>query len=463
MAKKTENTRTRYELPSCAEADQQQKIDFYQIAELQKELDHLRRRMALIPEPVFWFSKHLRQFWWTMSSLIGLGWLHNGSRAVKQNYASAPTISIPAARPDSMPSPRLFLDVTITYKSLLNTGVQRVIRELCRYGEIGGELTPVIIDQGIFICVPDMEEIKYRDGDKILLLDSGWTHTKIYLPALEHAKMKGFDIILGIYDLIPIRHPGFVNPYFNELFDEWLRSVTPFCTSILAISQSSADAYYFWAEKNSLLTNIKKIGWFHLGANLPKRFENKTNESSVRKNFPSTFLLSVGTLEPRKGYTCALDAFDQLWNEGSSLSYVIIGRRGDLSLHIIDRILNHSQYGQKLYWPQNVDDHLLADYYKYSSGVLIPALAEGFGLPLIEACIHGKPVIASDLPVFREIAPPGVIFFECANSRDLTKTIRQTSFETTEIPANIRSDLDWKTATDRMLKIIKSNEYQICI
>jgi glycosyltransferase involved in cell wall biosynthesis len=463
MTKKTEESCTSHDLRSCAQADQQEKIYFYQIAELQKELDYLRRRLALVPEPVLWCSKHLRQFWWTVSSFVGLGWLHNGSRAIRQNVASEPTISLATTSPDDMPSPRLFLDVTITHKSLLNTGVQRVIRELCRYGEIGGELAPVIIDQGIFVGIPDNNAIKYRDGDKILLLDSGWTHTKIYLPALEHAKKNGVDIILGIYDLIPVRDPGFVHPYFTELFDDWLKSVTPFCTSILAISQSSAEDYFLWAKKNKLLINIKKIGWFHLGANLPKQIEENQADSNNINNFPSRFLLSVGTLEPRKGYTCALDAFDQLWNEGSSLSYVIIGRRGDLSLHIVDRIENHPQYGKKLFWPQNVDDQLLSEYYRNSTGVLIPALAEGFGLPLIEACVYGKPVIASDLPVFLEIAPPGVIFFEFANSLELAKMIKQTSFETTEIPVDIRTDLDWKTATNKMLKIIKSNDYQMAI
>ena len=463
MTKQTEKSRKSYDLRSSVDPDQQEKIDFYQIAELQKELDHLRRLVALIPEPVFWCSKHLRQFWWTVSTLIGLGWLHNGSRLVRQNTAATSTISLATTPPDEMPSPRLFLDVTVTHRSLLNTGVQRVIRELCRHGEIGGELAPVIIDQGVFVSAADKTAIQYRDGDRILLLDSGWTHTKIYLPALKHAKLRGFDIIFGIYDLIPIRHPGFVNPYFTELFDDWLKSVTPFCTAVLAISQSSADDYFFWAKKNGLLTNIKAIGWFYLGANLPEEIEEKQNSSNATNNFPSSFLLSVGTLEPRKGYTCALDAFDQLWNEGSSLSYVIIGRRGDLSLHIVDRIMNHPLYGKKLFWPQNVDDQLLADYYKHSKGVLIPALAEGFGLPLIEACVYGKPVIASDLPVFQEIAPPGVIFFEFANSLELARTIKQTSFETTEIPLHVRTDLDWKTATHKMLKIIKSNDYQMKI
>ncbi len=461
MIDKTENREISDISQKCSETGQDENVNLYQILELHRELDYLKGRLALVPEPVQWCCKHLRQFWWTLSSLVGLGWLHNGARPVMQNTASNPTIRLPSGAIDDMPSPRLFLDVTITYKSKLNTGVQRVIRELCRYGEIGGELAPVIIDQGVFVSVPEMTAIDYREGDKILLLDSGWTHTKTYLPALNHAKSRGVDIILGIYDLIPIQHPGFVHPYFTELFDNWLKSITPFCRSVLAISRYSAESYHLWADKHGFLANIQEIGWFHLGADFPEPDMKREPGTDAGENIPANFLLSVGTLEPRKGYACALDAFDLLWRDESTLSYVIIGRRGDLALHIVDRIVNHPQFGKKLFWPQNVDDHLLALFYKRSQGVLIPALAEGFGLPLIEACQYGKPVIASNLQVFREIAPPGVTFFEAAQSMELAQAIENMCDETKRTPTLVKSDLDWNTATKKMLKIIKSDEYQL--
>jgi glycosyltransferase involved in cell wall biosynthesis len=46
---------------------------------------------------------------------------------------------------------------------------------------------------------------------------------------------------------------------------------------------------------------------------------------------------------------------------------------------------------------------------------LFPSLAEGFGLPLVEAAAHGTPVICSDLPVCREVAGPGAT---CLDPRD---------------------------------------------
>lgn len=442
----------------CSDQERYEKIGFYQIDELHREIDYLKRRLSVVPEPVQWCCKHLRQLWWTTSALAGLGWLHDGSRQVAQNIASTPTISHPTVPAADAPAPRLFLDVTVTYQSKINTGVQRVIRELCRYGEIDGSLFPVIIDQGVFLTVPDRIALDYREGDKILLLDSSWTHTKAYVPALENAKSKGFVLILGIYDLIPIQHPGFVHPYFTKLFEDWLQTTAPYCSAILAISRYSAESFLTWARKNKIYKKIPPTGWFYLGANLPERLDTDL-EADENALIPADFWLSVGTIEPRKGYSIALDAFDHLWRNNFELSYVIIGRQGDLSRNIIERIINHPKFGKKLFWPQNVNDRQLNQYYRKAKGVLIPTLAEGFGLPLIEAHFHRKPIIASDLPVFREIAPNGISFFNIADAGDLASKIRNAHGEPST-PSSTEI-LSWQTATQKMVGLIKNNDYQI--
>ncbi len=443
----------------------QEKISLYQISELHKEINYLKRQLSLIPQPVRLICKYTQELLWTTSTLLGLGWLHDGSRMRAQNTTSTPTITLPSVMPSVMPSdmptPRLFLDVTATYKSKINTGVQRVIRELCRYGKEGGELAPVIINEGRFVTIPSLIPVPFQDGDLLLLLDSSWTLTNIYPSALEAARSQGAEIILGIYDLIPIQYPGFVQPAFTALFDAWLRTITPFCTAALAISKYSAESFHTWAAINSNLNSIKQIGWFHLGADLPKMNTEMDTEYPKRNKLPSIYLLSVGTIEPRKGYSVSLDAFDILWKAGSSLAYVIIGRHGDLASHLVERITNHEQFGKKLFWPQNVDDRQLAKYYEKCSALVIPALAEGFGLPLIEASHHRKPIIASDLPVFKEIAPEDVTFFSTENSTELANAI-VTKLDC-NVPPKTPANLDWQTATHKLIKLIKNNAYQINI
>jgi len=78
---------------------------------------------------------------------------------------------------------------------------------------------------------------------------------------------------------------------------------------------------------------------------------------------------------------------------------------------LLDAIVTHPEFGRRLIWLDDVDDAGLIEALQSSRGVLVGSLAEGFGLPLIEALGHGKPVLARDLPVFRVHEPYGVQFF----------------------------------------------------
>jgi glycosyltransferase involved in cell wall biosynthesis len=62
-----------------------------------------------------------------------------------------------------------------------------------------------------------------------------------------------------------------------------------------------------------------------------------------------------------------------------------------------------------------IDAATLSDLYMLSDVVILPSASEGFGLPLAEAAIFRVPVVCTDLPAFREVAPEGVAFVPLAD------------------------------------------------
>ncbi len=431
----------------------------YQIEQLHNEIQYLNSRLSIIPRPVEFASIKLMQLWWTITSLVGLGWLHDGTRKHKIDESDEVTVAFTLSQSDTMQAPRVFLDVTETYKKKTNTGVQRVIRKLCQEGVENNLLIPAVINDGKFTCIDSKDPIKFNAYDRILLLDTGWENISIYPSALSQAKEKGTEIIIGIHDLIPVQYPGFVQPYFTIVFQEWLKTITPYCSAALAVSRHSAESFIEWKNSISFDNKITAVGWFHLGCDFDNKKDPKLENLRSSINIPIEYFLSVGTIEPRKGYSVALDAFDRLWLQGSTTNYVIIGRSGRLAQNIIDRIIHNPQFGKKLHWPQNVDDQKLNEYYSHCKGVILPTLAEGFGLPLIEASSYKKPIIASDLPVFREISQPGVNFFKSGDASNLFNCLK--SPQQLSICNNNEIDLSWKSATINMTNIIRSNSYQI--
>ena len=91
---------------------------------------------------------------------------------------------------------------------------------------------------------------------------------------------------------------------------------------------------------------------------------------------------------------------------------MIVGKAG-WKTDVLQRSLRlHPENGKRLHWLEDVSDEGLSHLYHACRGLLVASFAEGFGLTLAEAVMHGRPVLARDLPVFREQALPNVDFFD---------------------------------------------------
>jgi len=120
----------------------------------------------------------------------------------------------------------------------------------------------------------------------------------------------------------------------------------------------------------------------------------------------------VGTLEPRKGYDLAIAAFERLWQTDHTILLVIVGKPGWKTEAVQERLRLHVERNKKIFWFNKASDELLQSLYQAATGVLLASEAEGFGLPLIEAMQHGKPILVRDIPVFREITELNATFFD---------------------------------------------------
>jgi glycosyltransferase involved in cell wall biosynthesis len=123
-----------------------------------------------------------------------------------------------------------------------------------------------------------------------------------------------------------------------------------------------------------------------------------------------TFLM-VGTVEPRKGHAQVLDAANALWNRSADFNLVLVGKQGWKVEKLVNDLQAHSQLGERLFWLQGISDEYLAKVYAQSDCLIAASYGEGFGLPLIEAAQIDLPIIARDIPVFREVAGDYATYF----------------------------------------------------
>ena len=115
---------------------------------------------------------------------------------------------------------------------------------------------------------------------------------------------------------------------------------------------------------------------------------------------PKEFLLSVGTLEPRKNLDSLLDAHRIFWRE-TRTPLVLAGAYGWSQRDLLKRV--GASDGAVL-WLGFVEDAVLAELYRRAVAVVQPSIHEGFDLPVAEALAAGTPVVVSDIPVHLEVA-----------------------------------------------------------
>jgi alpha-1,2-rhamnosyltransferase len=304
--------------------------------------------------------------------------------------------------------------------------------------------------EDIAIPEPQLESTDISSQKILLLLDSTWDN-RIWT-AVDEFRSTGGYVCAVLYDLIPFSHPETVAEQTRLAHTNWWNEAPSHIDSVMCISNAVRDDYLAWQEKAAIAHKLppESIGYFHLGAELKQDDPIITVLNSATPSF-----LVVGSLEPRKNHAFILDAFDQLWQQNKEVSLVIVGGFGWKSEDLIARIQSHPELGRRLFLIRDASDRDLYTLYNKCEAIIIASLAEGFGLPIVEAFHHGAKVICSDLPVFREIAGDHALYFDLTSSASLanivTEHIQTPKRETSRCAKEARTWLTWHESTKQLI------------
>ena len=136
------------------------------------------------------------------------------------------------------------------------------------------------------------------------------------------------------------------------------------------------------------------------------------------------FGLFIGTIEPRKNVSTLLAAWRRLARDGARPPLVLCGRFGWKS----DDLRAAVHQAESAGWARHlgyVDDAELAALLRAAEVVVFPSLYEGFGLPAVEAQWAGTPLVASDIPVLREVTDGAALLVPPLDDEALTAAIRR--------------------------------------
>ncbi|WP_417660013.1 FkbM family methyltransferase [Pseudidiomarina sp.] len=388
-----------------------------------------------------------------------------------------------AAKAAPEPAPRrLFVDISELHCRDARTGIQRVVRsvlsELFEAPPAGYEICPVFAQKGqpwrhtahfAPSIAPAQEiaegqEIAVRAGDIFLGLDLGAHLFPEAETWLHDFRLAGARVFFVVYDIIPLLYPQYAVEAIHTAFVVWMQSLARQADGLLCISAAVAGDVRQWLSENGAPLPHPEVRHFHLGADidhsLPSRGRPDDAEAILARLADAPVFLSVGTIEPRKGQQQTLDAFEHLWQSSSDVRLVLVGKEGWMMEAFAARLRQHPELGYRLFWLEGISDEFLEEIYARSDCLIAPSLTEGFGLPLIEAAQHGLPIIARDIPVFREIAGSHAFYFSGTRPADLAKRVHQWL----ELRAGRKAPastgmkwLTWTETTTALKKILMEN------
>jgi len=309
----------------------------------------------------------------------------------------------------------IYFDISIIDKARVNTGIQRVAKEILKRFIVKNEIVFKIISyneiEHIYKAIDNesfldflvckyqkeykfkyLEEINIKDfkkNDIFFDIDAYWNSLlkRSYLYKILYEKeIKIYNIV---HDLIPIKFPKYA--FENTLRNFIINLAATYKYSYLTIFPSrSTEKDYLEIAKQIGVTNKLNTIVIKWGSEITK---NISDEKHFLLN--EKYILFVGTLEPRKNQYLLVKVFEELSLKYKDIKLVLIGKEGWNNEKFISYLKNHELLNDKIFWLNNVNDSLLIKFYNNAYINVYLSEYEGFGLPIAESLNFNNITITS--------------------------------------------------------------------
>jgi len=360
----------------------------------------------------------------------------------------------------------VYIDITNTYKIQLNTGIQRVTKELVLrlydYNETQNstKFIPIVFLDHVRLWKrvtrkewvrlhqgqPDLKRFrlsipfsapfrvpfigKVPGGSIFLDMDSSWHNRLKRGPLFKELHKTNTDIVRMHYDLVPILFPQFCHRDTVGKYLKHLAASLTYASLFVCISRKAEEDLLALKKElgfaKDFETVVLKLG-ADFGVNTEKTVQTRGNRQQRPYFDPlkerGKYLLCVGTLEPRKNHTLLIDVFEKIQNGFPWIKLVLIGKEGWNVDSLLKRITEHPLYNKSLFWFATVTDKNLNTFYEHCVLSILPSFYEGYGLSVIESLMKGKITICSTGGSLPEVGEGYADYFAPNDSKALEELL----------------------------------------
>lgn len=260
--------------------------------------------------------------------------------------------------------------------------------------------------------------------------------------------------ISTIHDLTPLYHATGIASRKNRTVYMAKKCAYSFVLSnqikrslhVITPSHTVKEQIISYVANQSYASRISSI---HEGVNF--RLMELKDKNNNRK-YTDPYYLYVGNYYPHKNIYMLLRTYKKI---NTRKMLVLAGPDDYFRKKILDDIPTLREDDRIKFYPSPSTQDI-ASLYAYCDAVINPSFSEGFGLPLVEAAFFQKPIIASEIPVFREILGESFYAFDPYSQESMHRTISAFELENQPKIAATRYPMSFKSMTKKIHTLYQS-------
>lgn len=224
----------------------------------------------------------------------------------------------------------------------------------------------------------------------------------------------GVKSVVTIHDLIFLRFPQFFSYIDNQIYLRKFKKACVKADKIIAVSEQTKHdiVNFFQIAPEKIIVSYQGCG-SQFWQTVPK---DKKNSVKEKYNLPDTFILNVGTIEPRKNLYSLIHSLVYAKHDAT---VVVIGRPVKSYMKELQELIVKKNLSKRVVFLHNVPNEDLPAIYQQASLFAYPSFFEGFGIPIVEAMVSGIPVITSSGSCFPETGGDAALYINPNNPEEI--------------------------------------------
>jgi len=292
--------------------------------------------------------------------------------------------------------------------------------------------------------------------DRLDVMHVPGVHTRASLPPVPRGL--ACPLVVTVHDLIPMNYYGHSDtplPWRLRTFYRWNLNSALKAQRIITVSEASRTEII-----ETLGLPPTRVTAIHNGVDAA--WGASENGSAWKPPHDATpYILFGGSFEPRKNLGRLLQAFQRAVDAGIPHHLLMIVETSSAHAPPVRDMAESLPCADRLHFLSGLDDASIRTVYQQAEAFVFPTLSEGFGLPPLQALACGLPVVASDLPVMREVLGEAAQYVDPCSVDDLARAlVTITSDETLRMRLRIAgpqqaSRFTWEAAGEATLGVYR--------